>query len=138
MTRIHWEKNNHFIHYGGAGLDMFHVLGYVSERDDAFKGQTPLFEFDDVAKKASTSQLVTQIAPLIYADPEGVLFAELFATTCNLSPASADIYKDAITILRSHKEIEVIRASTGKPTQARIRDEDRIRVPDQRNLFISR
>jgi hypothetical protein len=114
---------------------MFHVLGYLSEKDDRQRGQTSLFQFDDVAKRISTDQLVTQIAPIIYDDPEGMPFAELFATTCNLSPASSDIYKDAIEILRGHKEIEVISASTGKRTNARVQDGDRIRVPDQRNLF---
>lgn len=44
------------------------------------------------------------------------VFADLVATTCNLSPSSAEIYKDAIEVLRSHKEIEVISGSTGKPT----------------------
>ena len=28
MTTVHWNKNNHFIHYGDAGLDMFRTLGY--------------------------------------------------------------------------------------------------------------
>jgi three-Cys-motif partner protein len=135
MTRIHWQMNNHFAHYGGAGLDMFHALGYVSEYDDRRAGQTSLFQFDDIAKSLSTEQLVVQIASIIYSDPEGLPFAELFATTCNLSPASSDIYKDAIEILRSHREIEVIGASTGKRTNARVQDGDRIRVPDQRNLF---
>jgi three-Cys-motif partner protein len=136
MTRIHWENNNHFIHYGGAGLEMFEVLGYVSEKDDTHTGQSQLFCFDDVARKRSTTQLVEQIAPLIYADPEGVTFAELFATTCNLSPASADIYKSALSQLRGHREIEVISAVTGRSTDAKIQDEDRIKVPDQRNLFV--
>jgi three-Cys-motif partner protein len=136
MTRIHWENNNHFIHYGGPGLDMFRALGYVSKNDDRIAGhQHPLFEFDEDAKQASTNQLVEQIAPIIYADSGGITFAELFATTCNLSPASADIYKDAISILRGHREIEVIRSSTGKPTQARIQDGDRIVTADQRTLF---
>jgi hypothetical protein len=138
MTRVHWEKNNHFIHYGGAGLDMFHVVGYVSQNDSTRAGQSGLFEFDDVARRASTSQLVTQIAPIIYDDPNGMSFAELFATTCNFSPASADIYKDAVDVLRSHKEIEVISASTGKPSNAKIRDGDWIKVPDQRGLFDKR
>jgi three-Cys-motif partner protein len=136
MTRIHWKNNNHFIHYGGAGLEMFEVLGYIPEQDDKITGQSALFCFDDVARKRSTGKLVEQIAPLIYADPDGITFAELFATTCNLSPASADIYKSAISQLRGHREIEVISAVTRKSTDAKIQDEDRIRVPDQRNLFI--
>jgi three-Cys-motif partner protein len=139
MTRIHWQNNNHFIHYGGAGLDMFRVLGYVSKNDDRISGhQSSLFEFDEDAKIASTNQLVEQIAPLIYADSGEVTFAELFATTCNLSPASADIYRDAIDVLREHKEIEVISSKTGSVTQARVQDSDRLVIPSQRDLFISR
>lgn len=138
MTRVHWEKNNHFIHYGGPGLDMFHVLGYVSQNDAARTGQSGLFEFDDVARRASTSQLVTQIAPIIYDDPNGMSFAELFATTCNFSPASAEIYKDAVDFLRGHKEIEVVSATTGRPSNARVQDGDWIKVPDQRGLFDKR
>jgi three-Cys-motif partner protein len=135
MTRIHWEQNNHFIHYGGPGLDMFHVLGYVSERDDGLTGQASMFEFDDVAKKASTHQLIAQLAPIIYADPDGKTFGELFATTCNGSPASSEIYKDAIDTLRSEKDIEVKSAKTGRSTAARIRDGDLIQAAAQRKLI---
>ncbi|HUZ97525.1 MAG TPA: three-Cys-motif partner protein TcmP, partial [Edaphobacter sp.] len=139
MTRIHWQNNNHFIHYGGPGLDMFRALGYVSKNDDQVIGyQHSLFEFDEDAKQASTDGLVAQIGPMIYADSDGMTFGELFATTCNLSPASADIYRDAIDILRGHREIEVISSSTSKATQARIQDGDRIVISDQRNLFLPR
>ncbi len=139
MTRIHWEHNNHFIHYGGPGLDMFNVLGYVSKNDDRLTGHQPsLFQFDADAKQLSTNQLVSQIASRIYDDSDGVVFAELFATTCNLSPASADIYKDAIDILRLHKDVEVISATTGKRTRARVQDGDRIVAPYQRNLFVTK
>lgn len=137
MTGIHWQNNNHFIHYGGPGLDMFRVLGYVSKNDNRISGYQPLlFEFDDDAKRASTNQLVEQIAPIIYADSDGMTFAELFATTCNLSPASADIYRDAVDILRGHHEIEIISSVTGKPTQARVQDGDRIVIPSQLGLFV--
>jgi three-Cys-motif partner protein len=139
MTRIHWENNNHFIHYGGAGLDMFNVLGYVSKNDDRLTGHQPsLFQFDADAKQLSVNQLVSQLAGRIYDDSEGIVFAELFATTCNLSPASADIYKDAIDVLRAHEDVEVISGKTGKPTQARVQDGDRIVVPHQRTLFVTR
>jgi three-Cys-motif partner protein len=138
MTRIHWKSNNHFIHYGGPGLDMFRALGYVSKHDDRLAGhQHALFEFDEDAKRASIDQRVEQIGPIIYGDSEGMTFAELFATTCNMSPASADIYRDAIDLLRGHREVEVIASSSGKATQARVQDGDRIVIPDQRNLFLS-
>jgi hypothetical protein len=139
MTRIHWQHNNHFIHYGGAGFDMFRVLGYVSKNDDQLTGyQSSIFKFDEDAKEASINKLVTQIASLIYADSGGMTFAELFATTCNLSPASADIYRDVIDVLRDQREIEVISSSTEKATQARVHDGDRIVIPSQGNLFLPR
>jgi three-Cys-motif partner protein len=139
MTRIHWDSNNHFIHYGGAGLDMFNVLGYVAKNDARLMGHQPsLFQFDAGAKQLSVNQLTTQIASRIYSVSGGIVFADLFAKTCNLSPASADIYKEAIGILRDHKDVEVISAITGKSTQARVQDGDRIAVPSQRNLFVAR
>jgi hypothetical protein len=138
MTQIHWQHNNHFIHYGGAGLDMFRVIGYVSKNDARLAGHQPsLFKFDDDAKRASTDLLVSQIAPMIYANDDGMTFAKLFSTTCNLSPASADIYRSAVNALRDLREIEVVSATTGKPTQARIKDGDRLVVPSQRNLILS-
>jgi three-Cys-motif partner protein len=138
MTQIHWDKNNYFVHYGGPGLEMFHALGYVSKIDDRHSPQQTLFQFDNDARRKSTDSLVEQIAPIVYRDPDGILFAELFATTCNLSPASSQIYRDAIGVLRDHKEIEVISATTGKRTQGRIQDGDRIRIASQRNLFATR
>lgn len=77
MTQIHWDKNNYFVHYGGPGLEMFHVLGYVSKIDDQHSPQQTLFQFENDARRKSTDALVEQIAPIVYRDPDGILFAEL-------------------------------------------------------------
>ena len=51
MTEVHWANNNYFIHYGGAGLDMFQMVGYDPVHDASYLQQSPLgFEFDDVAQ----------------------------------------------------------------------------------------
>lgn len=39
MTTVHWQKYNHFIHYGGAGPDMFRTLGYAARDDRSFTGK---------------------------------------------------------------------------------------------------
>ena len=136
MTRIHWEKNNLFIHYGGAGINMFHMLGYVPERDSACTGQMDLFCFDDPAKKASVNMLTEQIPQLIYPDPEGMSFGELFATTCNSSPASADIYKEALAGLVQLKELEVVgHDGSQRRSASRIHDADQIVPPRQRHFL---
>jgi len=138
MTRIHWEKNNHFIHYGGAGLEMFQMLGYVSERDRNYTGQMELelgFCFDELAKQASVARLSEQIPHLIYPDPDGMSFGELFASTCNSSPASAQIYREAVGNLIQMKELEVIgQDGTERRSAARIHDSDQLLPPKQRSF----
>lgn len=113
MTTVHWNKNNHFIHYGGAGLDMFRALGYSTRDDRSFTGQNELgFCFDDAAGDASVNALVNQISPLVHARPDGISFGELFSSHCNSSPADSAKYRMALEQLVSHREI-VITSSTG-------------------------
>jgi three-Cys-motif partner protein len=137
MTEVHWSNNNYFIHYGGPGLDMFHMVGYDPEYDSAHRGQFELgFEFDDVARKASIESLLEQIPRIIYANDEGVSFGVLFATTCNESPASADIYRCAIEQLIAHKTVEVIsQDGTRRRSAQQIQPSDQIVAPEQRRLF---
>ena len=135
MTRIHWDKNNLFIHYGGAGFNMFDMLGYVPKNDSDYTGQLG-FCFDNPAKTASISTLSEQIPHLIYPDPYGMSFGELFAATCNGSPASADIYKEALSKLVQDKELEVV-GPGGKRRMAAstIHDNDQILPPRQRKFL---
>jgi len=39
MTQVHWSKNNHFIHYGGAGIDMFRVWATTPNNDSSLSQQ---------------------------------------------------------------------------------------------------
>lgn len=136
MTRIHWSINTNFIHYGGAGMNMFSALGYVPRNDAEFTGQKG-FCFDSDARSHSIETLTNQIPHLIYPDPEGMTFGELFATTCNLSPASADIYREAIGKLIDLHELEVLsQDGSNRRTPHRIRDSDQVLAPRQRPLFV--
>ncbi|MGW8276986.1 hypothetical protein [Xanthomonas axonopodis] len=108
MTTVHWNKNTHFIHYGGAGLEMFRSLGYVPRDDARFTGQDRLgFCFDELDSEASIRALAHQIAPLVHEKPDGVTFGELFSTHCNSSPADSSRYRQAIAQLIEHKELVV-------------------------------
>jgi three-Cys-motif partner protein len=137
MARIHWEKNNYFIHYGGAGIEMFDMLGYLPERDDSFTGQTSLgFCFDEPAKDFSIAALAEQLPRLVYPDPDGMTFGELFSSTCNTTPASADIYRDALGRLIEYGEIEVVsQDGTKRRSATRIHDSDQVVPPRQQRLF---
>lgn len=137
MTKIHWEKNTNFIHYGGAGMEMFHALGYVPKQDESFTGQSSLgFCFDESAHTASVTALMEQIPRLIYPDPDGMTFGELFATTCNMSPASANIYRAAIGQLMAIGDLEAVTHDGGiRRSSNRIHDADFIIPSRQRRLF---
>jgi three-Cys-motif partner protein len=114
MTRVHWAQNNNFIHYGGAGIDMFRVLGYSADRDVSLTGQSSFgFCFDDPAAQASVSALMEQLPRVIHARPEGMSFGELFAATCNTTPADSSKFKEALAKLVAHKEIEIVSIVSG-------------------------
>ncbi len=137
MTEVHWDNHNYFIHYGGAGLNMFQMVGYDPEHDSSFKKQFDLgFEFDDVAKNASIASLMEQIPRLIYAHDKGMSFGELFAKTCNTSPASASIYRDTIGYLLNEKIIEAISVDdVNRRSGHQIKHKDQIVPPRQKGFF---
>lgn len=137
MTEVHWDNHNHFIHYGGAGLNMFQMVGYDPNNDNSFRKQFDFgFEFDNVAKDASIAMLMEQIPRLIYAHDEGITFGELFAKTCNTSPASAEIYRDAIGKLLEEKVIEAISVDgVHRRSGQQIKATDQIMPPRQRGFF---
>ncbi len=136
MTWVHWEKNNNFIHYGGSGIDMFQVLGYSANRDGSYTGQQELgFCFDDLAANSSITALMEQLPRIIYANQDGILFGETFATTCNTSPADSSKYKEAVARLVQEKEIEIVTPDGGRRFKAnRITDKDQLRPPRQKTF----
>ena len=117
---------------------MFQMIGYDPSHDAKHKGQSALgFEFDDVARKASIHALNEQIPRQIYAHNEGLSFGELFATTCNHSPASAAIYRESIGELIEEKVIEVVSSDGVKRRSGQqIKKDDQIVQPAQRGLFV--
>jgi hypothetical protein len=137
MARIHWEKNNNFIHYGGPGIDMFQVLGYSVDRDESYTGQSSLgFCFDDPAADASIVSLMAQLPRIVYANQEGISFGELFATTCNTSPADSNKYKQALAKLAQHNEIEIVSPDGKHRYKATtISDKDQLVAPTQRTFI---
>jgi len=136
MTEVHWANNNYFIHYGGAGLDMFQMVGYDPAHDSHYLKQSALgFEFDDLAKHASIAALNEHIPRRVYADDTGISFGELFATTCNSSPASAQIYRESVGQLIAERVIEVVPADGGRRrSAAQIKATDQLVAPRQRAI----
>lgn len=138
MTEVHWANNNYFIHYGGAGLDMFQMVGYDPMHDSKYLQQSALgFEFDDVARGASIAALSEHIPKRVYADDTGISFGELFATTCNSSPASARLYRESVGRLLENGLVEVVGVDGAKRRAAgQIKTSDQIMPSRQRHLFV--
>jgi hypothetical protein len=116
---------------------MFQMVGYDPAHDAQYLQQSALgFEFDDVARRASIAALSEHIPKRVYADDTGISFGELFATTCNSSPASAQIYRDSIEQLIAERLIEVVPADGGRRrSAAQIKPTDQIIAASQRTLF---
>lgn len=139
MTEIHWSMNNYFIHFGGAGLDMFQMLGYIPEKDNNFMGQTNIetFEFDDIAKEKSHSALSEHIPYAIHGHQHGINFSDLFSSTCNQSPASASLYKKSLITLQDVNELKVLtlKGKARRSSQC-IKDTDIIIPSPQFKIFL--
>ena len=138
VKTLHWNVENHFEHFGGAGLAM---LGYDPSRDPEVTGQAVLpFLFDDVARCRTSSALVESLAARIARDyPGGVSFDSLFAQVCNETPATKAMLALAVGDLCVARELEK-RGANGErraPTTA-AKGDDLIRLSRQRSLFAKR
>ncbi|MDO8415380.1 MAG: three-Cys-motif partner protein TcmP [Agitococcus sp.] len=144
MTSVHWKNHNDFIHYGGAGIGMFDMLGYDQYVDTTVNGsyQQPAFgfEFDARAKEKSIAALSEDLIRHIYADDEGITLGELYASTCNLTPATSEIYKEAVALLSVSKEVDVIgtKGEFRKKGSSKIHDKDVLKPSKQINFSFNR
>lgn len=107
MMNVHWENHNYFIHYGGAGLNMFDMLGYDPDIDVEATNQLG-FEFDNKAEEKSINELVEDLPNLIYQNKDGITFEQLFTNTCNTTPATSQIYRRSLNLNLQNKEILIV------------------------------
>lgn len=137
MAATHWKHNNHFVHYGQAGLDMFGV-GYAAILDEDNDPQTA-FEFDDLAATQSHSSMLEEIPRLLDKKREGVLFGDFFMNRCNSTPATRAMVEDAALELVREKGLEVAGLNDKKRNvRTAIRDDDIIRLPAQSSIVFFR
>ncbi len=78
---------------------------------------------------------MSQLPQLIYAHEDGLSFGELFATTCNLSPADSTRYKEALERLVQHKDIIIVSSDGARRLKAStITDKDQLRPAAQKTF----
>jgi len=134
MTRLHWELNNHFQHYGKPGLNM---LGYDPANDVSIKDQFSLdFMFDNNARKLTHDALLKDIPEFLHSYKDGLPFSKFFAITCNETPADDKLYKEVLNQLLQAKEVDI----TGESGELRrsgyaLKNKDIIRLSQQKKLI---
>jgi hypothetical protein len=131
MKQVHWHHQNHFVHYGSAGLNMLasHTMGFRQQFDGGF-------QFDDVARHQSGSALFGQLATNIYARSDPIQIGDLYSSTCNTSPATLAMYKEALQALVAEGDI-VIASQDGRTRRVAryMVDTDLIEPSRQSQLF---
>ena len=133
MKQVHWSHQNHFLHYGGAGLNMLapHTMGFMQEFDGGFR-------FDEVARHSSDSALVDQLGRHIVDSTKPQTVAALFAETCNGSPATADMYKGALEKLIQNDSVVIFSDEGTKRQFARLMADDDIVEPSRQITLLPR
>lgn len=106
MTNTHWKHNNHFIHYGDAGLDMFGV-GYAAVIDKDILTQNS-FEFDNVAAQRSQTSMLEEIPRYFNQITEPLPFGKFFESKCNSTPATRDMIEEAVLKLSQENEVQIL------------------------------
>ena len=131
MVGLHWDENTSFAHYAGAGLSM---LGYDPDRDTKITGQP--FLFDQDAREHTMESLLNDLPGRIRETKDGVEFGDFFARVTNETPATSDLLKSVLTILRKEGIIE-IRAFDGLTRRSGIQNRtDIIKPSSQPSLFV--
>lgn len=114
MKQVHWKHHNHFVHYGGAGLNMLapQTMGFMQKFDGGFS-------FDDVAEHRTDTELLEQLPRYIQSLGRPITVGELFASTCNGSPATSLMYKRTLEGLVGSHDVVVTSQDGRRLTQAR-------------------
>jgi three-Cys-motif partner protein len=105
MVKLHWQHHNCFVHHGTPGLNMFGFDPHNRAYD---------FRFDEAAEEQSNTALSKQLPRLIYAK-DGITFRDLLISQSNRTPASSDIFKNVLNMLRAEGDIKIIDHRSGKP-----------------------
>jgi hypothetical protein len=134
MANAHWRHQNHFIHYGSAGFDMFST-GYAARIDDEDRPQTA-FEFDSKAGESSLAAMMEQIPRSILRKSEGVRFRDFFVDRVNTTPATLQMVEQAVIQLVKEKAVEVV-GDNGSLRHIRkaVQDDHILRLPNQQAMM---
>lgn len=102
VKSLHWDVENHFEHFGSAGLLM---LGYDPSSESSLS-QTN-FAFDDGARLQTRHTLRRQLPERLFTRyREGISFGGLLEATCNETPATRALLAEVVSELCVAGELE--------------------------------
>lgn len=135
MGKVHWQLENTFEHFGGAGLN---ALGF-DPRQDVRQGMFD-YTFNDDARTRSSAALIEQIPRLLHANEahmgRPVTKRDLFVARCNDTPVVADMVDQQLAMLRNEREIVIVGADgREKPRAQSFAWDDELRFVRQRTMF---
>jgi three-Cys-motif partner protein len=131
VKSLHWEIENHFQHFGRAGLAM---LGYDPKRDSDVTGQNA-FAFDDPAKVRTQEALLAELPRRIACVGEPISFGRVFQSVCNETPATQSMLAEVVNELCAAGEIEKKGAKGERRADTTLpHDDDVLRMPTQTRI----
>lgn len=131
VKTLHWEVENHFMHFGAPGLTM---LGF-----DPHASRNQLrFAFDPPARESTQQSLLHQLPARIGQQyPDGVRFQTLFEETSNETPATRYDIASAIARLCVEGELHKYGAARERRAPRTMpHDDDIIRLHRQLRLVV--
>ncbi|ROT43868.1 three-Cys-motif partner protein TcmP [Pusillimonas sp. NJUB218] len=133
MATAHWEHNNHFAHYGQAGIDMFST-GYIGRLDDTNKLQQG-FDFSPIAAEVSKETMLGQIPRILFDGADGISYEKFFLDVINTTPANQEMVKATVLELHQLGEIRIL-DERGEASRARsnIKPTYRLKLPAQKSF----
>jgi hypothetical protein len=133
MVGIHWKVQNHFAHYGTAGLNDYPILGFNPDRA-GFQELT----FDANARDLAHKALMEELPRLVHQHRDGIRVEDLRSRTANYTPTDMAINRSVINALRADGEWSVKTENGGeRRTASGIRGSDIIVPNRQLRLFLS-
>lgn len=130
MVDIHWLHGNHFVHYGGSGLDMYCLRGFNTQ------AEADMFGFDEDAQDTTHRNLQEQVPRLITNyHPNGITYRDLLADQANYTPARDQDLRDILCNQEVRREL-VILSPEGKRRRDRTAPENTdIIIPNPQRHF---
>jgi hypothetical protein len=133
MASTHWTYNNHFVHYGDAGLDMFGI-GFAAVIDSQ-----PSFDFDYIAAERSHKTMLEEIPTYLDKARSGVKFGDFFVQRCNQTPATREMIQHAMLKLMREGELQILGEDLrARNVSSRIGDDHIVRLTPQQQFFFAK